>query len=130
MWVKKTEQEIVDSRKRLQREGRVAAIGLWLLFTLVGASFPGYSEMRGLYLLPVREILQRAPVVALTMFPVLLVYWFWWGNRRKKNALNVSQVCLRCGATKLSDGVDDCPCGGAYVNMDEAKWVREPGEKE
>lgn len=130
MWVKKTQDELARTRKEERRKTRIEAVALWLLFTMVGAAFPGYSEMRGFYILPFSEIVERFPVSALIMLPAFLLYWFQRGPRGGRKALGVPQVCLRCGSLKQSDGVDTCPCGGTFVNMDEVKWVEDAGGKQ
>lgn len=127
MWVKKSQDELAQSRKGARRKERIEAVALWLLFTVVGATFPSYSEMRGFYILPISEIAERVPLTALLTLPAFLFYWFWWGPRGGRKALGVPQVCLRCGSLKSSDGVDACPCGGMFANMDEVKWVEDTG---
>ena len=118
MWVKRTEAEVAEERRR-HRRGRLRAAVLFGAFVLlVVMCLFGWQEAgrRGRVVVPVSELLSRLPfaVVAAIICSFLMYKW-----ERKRPMM----ICPQCEATKYDDGVTDCSCGGHYELMEGMKHV-------
>jgi hypothetical protein len=115
MWVKRTEAEIAEERKR-QRCSRLRAAMLFGSFILVASTCLSGARRRGHLLVPADELLSRLPFAVMVGIIGTLV-WYQCGRKRPM------MICPQCEASKYEDGVDQCPCGGHFEMMESMKYV-------
>jgi hypothetical protein len=117
MWVKRTEAEIAEERKR-QRRGRLREAMLSGAFVLVTTCLFhwGETDWRGRLIVPADELLSRLPFAA--MSGIILAFVLYKCERRRP-----MMVCPKCESTKYEDGVNQCPCGGHFEMMESRKYV-------
>lgn len=117
MWVKRTEAEIAEERKR-QRRGRLRAAMLFGAFVLVmvTCSYGGHSYPHHLFV-PANELTSRLPFAAMSGIICAFAFYKWGGRKRPM------MICPQCETTKYEDGVNQCPCGGHFELMESMKFV-------
>ena len=124
MWVKRTEFEIEEQRRR-QRRSRLRVAALFGVFvTLLTALTFGGREIddRHRFTVPTREILSRLPLsIAFGAVAAFAMYKF----QRER----LTMICPRCEATKHDDGISQCSCGGHFEMMESMKYVANPNCK-
>jgi hypothetical protein len=128
MWVKKTDREILDDRRKERKRVTILTIIFWVLSSLILVVRPNrYALMNGAS--PGWELVwsqitsPRRIVASVFISGVLLLTLFWWprfsGKRRP-----TSVICPKCEKVKSPDDQWQCQCGGRFVNLDEMKWVK------
>lgn len=118
MWVKRTELEIAEERRRQRRSRlRVAAL-VGVFITLMIALTFGWREIEGRhrFTVPTDEILSRLPVSMIFGAVVALAFY-------KLVRERPTMICPRCEATKHDDGISKCSCGGHFEMMEGMKYV-------
>jgi len=120
MWVKRTEAEMVEQRRRQKRDhlwvSVLCAVFIGVLVTFTFGWKTG--SQRGLFFVPTDEIMSRLPLAFVFTAVVALMIYKW--ERPKKS---VSMICPKCETAKLHDGQNQCACGCSLEKMDEMKWV-------
>jgi hypothetical protein len=118
MWVKRTDAEVEEERKRERRSRRLGAVlgGIFVLLVVSVFFSRGEAAERGRVAVPVSELLSRLPfAIVAAVICAFLVY--------KSDDPRPRVVCPKCEATKYDDGVRDCACGGRFENMETMKYV-------
>jgi hypothetical protein len=118
MWVKRTEFEIAEERRR-QRRSRLRAAALFGVFvTLMTALTFGSREIEGRhrFTVPTSEILSRLPFS--TVFGAVAAFAIYKFQRQRP-----TMICPECEATKHDDGISQCSCGGHFEMMESMKYV-------
>ena len=118
MWVKRTEAELAEERRRQHRSRlRVAFLSGAFVLILV-TFFCGGREAarRGRFTVPVAELLSRLPF-AIAAGAISSFGFYKWERERP------TMICPKCEATKYEDGVIQCSCGGHYEPMEGMKYV-------
>ena len=126
-WIEKSEKEIKDERSKYVVEKDVIIIGmvvyfLGLIFWSLIEKF-GFSDNNAL---PWIEVLKRLPIkLSILMFvPILFIiiaYFFNDGSFSHHNTM----LCKMCNKVKLDDSIEDCECGGYFVNIKKMKWIED-----
>ena len=118
MWVKRTEFEIAEERRRQRRSRLRAAALLGVFLTLMTALTFGSREIEGRhrFTVPTSEILSRLPLsIVFGAVAALAIYKF--------QRTRPTMICPQCEATKHDDGIRQCSCGGHFEKMEVMKYV-------
>lgn len=121
MWVKRSEAEMVEQRKRKSRDRVWYSVFVAVLLTAIGTCLVGWKEgsrRGGLFFVPADELISRLPL-SFTFGVAAALVSYKWGWRKPP----VSLICPKCEAAKLDDGQNQCACGCSLEKMDEMKWV-------
>ena len=118
MWIKRSEAELVEERRRERRSRLRWALLFGAFVLLLVTFFFGGPEAfrRGRFTVPVAEILSRFPfAIAAGAISSFVSY----KCERKRPMM----ICPKCEATKYDDGATQCSCGGHFETMDSMKYV-------
>jgi len=118
MWVKRTELEIAEERRRQRRSRlRIAAL-VGVFITLMIPLMFGWKEIEGRhrFTVPADEILSRLPFSMI--FGALVALAFYKCVRERP-----TMICSQCETTKHDDGISQCSCGGHFEMMEVMKYV-------
>ena len=119
MWVKRTEVEIAEERRRLQRSRLQSCIFVGVIFTTFPTFLFGWRESadRGRLAVPADEILTRLPLAM--VFGVIAAFVAYKLEKRRPPIM----ICPQCEATKYMDNTNECSCGGRFERIDVMKHV-------
>jgi ribosomal protein L37E len=120
MWVKRTEQEILEAKAKAGRHRIPSAVVVGFIFGLVVTFFRGGDWM----------FHNTSPFVSVEEFPGRLPFSIFAGISAGlacyflANKRQTTVVCPECGKTKFQDSQPDCDCGGHFENIKTMKWVK------
>jgi len=120
MWVKRTEAELAEERKRQRRDHKRDAVLSGFVVLVFVTFVSGWLETyrRGRFIFPAPEPLSRLPfAIVIAVIFGFLMYKFKWD--REQPLVN----CPECETSKHEDGVDDCACGGHFEKYETMKYV-------
>ncbi|MGA2556189.1 MAG: hypothetical protein ABSG04_07935 [Verrucomicrobiota bacterium] len=118
MWVKRTESELAEERRRRRRSRLRGSALCGLLVTTAGAFFYSWGEAgnRERSPVPLNELPTRLPgCLVFGVLAAALIYKF----ERKRPVM----ICPNCEATKYDDNLFQCSCGGRFEKLEEMKHV-------
>ena len=124
MWVKRTEAEIAQERRR-QRRSRLwacALFGAFIMLMLTGLFGWQVAARRGRITVPANELLSRLPYATIAGILCGFVMYKW---ERKRLPI---MICPKCEATKYADSLTQCSCGGQFEMMEVMKYVGRKNE--
>lgn len=116
MWIKRTEAEVAEERRR-QCRNRAAWSLLPGAFVFLGVLFLRLERVRrGAATVPDSELLSRVPiaVVAGGIYAIICYRW------KQKPPI---MICPHCEAATHDDGVQTCSCGGRFEMIETMKYV-------
>jgi hypothetical protein len=118
MWVKRTEAEVADERRRRRRSRlwAAAAVGAFVMLMCTCLFGRRESDERGRVAVPLDELLSRLPFGIVAGIICSSVFYKWERN-------SPMMICPQCETTKYEDGVSRCSCGGHYEPMESMKHV-------
>lgn len=129
MWVKKTERELIEEKKKSSNFSFKAPliVAFTFLFITILADFLGQSAISTWKPKSLFDIINN-PVKYLIWsvgsFFITSVYQLW----NKKNLFqndNDVMICEICYMTKNRDGSLNCQCGGKFIEIHKMKWVED-----
>ena len=120
MWVKRTEAEMVEQRRRQNRDHFWGSVLCAAFLAALGTCCFGWKEIarRDLFFVPSDELISRLPF-SFTFGVVTAFVIYKWGWPK----MPTSVLCPKCEITKLEDGQNQCACGCNFEKMDEMKWL-------
>ncbi|MFN7140251.1 MAG: hypothetical protein ACK4UN_13025 [Limisphaerales bacterium] len=113
MWIKRTEEEMVEEHRRKQRLRLKIAVVAGLFATVIVSILfevrePGQSRRE--------QLLSKLPWAAGGgLVAGFILYRFIRGRE--------TMICPKCEKTKWNDGDDQCTCGGHFEPIDSMKHV-------
>jgi hypothetical protein len=117
MWIRMSDQELVDARKKRKRADRTIVCGVALMGTVIVSATPRIKSGDP-HLASLNEFLANYAVFFLpTLVLVAIVYYLGKRGRRRE------VICPKCDSTKYDDGLMHCSCGGEFDYLAEMKWV-------
>lgn len=143
MWIRKTDEEIKNSKKKQEDEfvGGVRLTPLKLsicifvfvfVFEVVVDTLIGKSK--GRFYLPIDYVREKVTLSELPgMIPqylalasILGVVAYFSMKQLRGAKLGVSTfICEKCFRVKADDKDYKCECGGEYIEIDKMKWIEE-----
>lgn len=117
MWIKRTETEMLEHRKRQRRKRLLEAIAGGLLVLLIVTFLFEWRGSSGPFKVPMEELLSRLAWAALAAILSGFVIY------RLDRFQAPMMVCPKCEITKHEDGEDKCSCGGRFELMETMKQV-------
>ncbi|MFN7141155.1 MAG: hypothetical protein ACK4UN_17640 [Limisphaerales bacterium] len=118
MWIKLTEQELLEKQRRTRRAHfRAAAIVGVSAAVLVMFAF-GWREAgeHGRLIVPMHQISSRIPLAILAGSVSAFIVF---RHSRKRRMV----ICPRCESTQWAGGSEHCSCGTRFEDLESMKYV-------
>ena len=133
MWVRKTQEEILEDRNAASRRLVRNSLAFWVAFSVFLAFLRGHTggpRDPALWNLSLHRLIIR--IMASFIAGGLGVYLFYWRPRSNPDRAPEAVVCPKCEKV-ASPGEDErCACGGEMIDSRLMKWVekRHKGRKD
>ncbi|MBA4147864.1 MAG: hypothetical protein H0X66_07080 [Verrucomicrobia bacterium] len=120
MWIKRTEIEMVEQRKRQGRKRLKEAIAGGAIVLLIVTFLFDWQEAgeRSRFFISIQELLSRLPLAGI--IAVVSGFVIYKLERRQLPMM----ICPRCETTKIEDETDQCSCGEQFEVMETLKQVK------
>lgn len=119
MWVKRSHEELEQTKRRKKFGGIIFVFGFATLWSVIGIFKTGGWEMMetGRVFVPSEERLTRLPGLFLSglVLGILCIVL------RPRPEV----VCPKCGKIERKNRFTKCECGGYFEHLHEMKWIDE-----
>lgn len=121
MWIDRTQEEIVEAKRRRFRGDLSVGLISWLLATLLMAGLRGKGHAYPGIVQDEMEFYSRLPSSALVSLLViglsLIIY--------RRSPTHPTFICTACDQIREGKGPNACSCGGEFKPADQLRWVDE-----